>query len=143
MTLSLIFCPIDFSVATASLVAYAATLAAGAKAELRLLHVLTPQPALATENTDLALATQMAQCRVAAEKAGAQVSTSVLRGEAATEIVAAARRQAADLIVIGAHGQTGLTRFLMGSTAEAVVRTAPCATLLVNAQSPGEYRKSA
>ncbi|PJJ48582.1 universal stress protein [Hymenobacter chitinivorans] len=142
MTLSLIFCPIDFSVATASLVAYAATLAAGAKAELRLLHVL-PQPALATDSTDLALAAQMAHHRAAAEQLGAQVTTSVLRGEAAPEIVAAARRHAADLIVIGAHGQTGLTRFLMGSTAEAVVRTAPCATLLVNTQSSGEYRKSA
>ncbi|MCB2409277.1 universal stress protein [Hymenobacter lucidus] len=143
MTLSLIFCPIDFSVATASLVAYAATLAAGAKAELRLLHVLLPQPALADGKADLALAAQMAQHRAAAEQVGARVTTSVLRGDAAQEIVAAARRHAADLIVIGAHGQTGLTRFLMGSTAEAVVRTAPCATLLVNSQSPGEYRKSA
>lgn len=143
MTLSLIFCPIDFSVATASLVAYAATLAAGAKAELRLLHVLLPQPALATDSTDLALATQMAHHRAAAEQLGAQVTTSVLRGDAATEIVEAARRHTADLIVIGAHGQTGLTRFLMGGTAEAVVRTAPCATLLVNTQSSGEYRKSA
>ncbi|WP_167856452.1 universal stress protein [Hymenobacter metallicola] len=143
MTLSLIFCPIDFSVATASLVAYAATLAAGAKAELRLLHVLTPQPALATDTEDMALASQLAHHRAAAEQAGAHVTTSILRGEAATEIVAAARRHAADLIVIGAHGQTGLTRFLMGSTAEAVVRTAPCATLLVNSQASAEYRKSA
>ena len=143
MTLSLIFCPIDFSAATASLVAYAATLAAGAGAELRLLHVLLPQPALANDAADLALAAQLAQHRAAAEQVGARVTTSVLRGEAASEIVAAARRHAADLIVIGAHGQTGLTRFLMGSTAEAVVRTAPCATLLVNSQSPGQYRQSA
>ncbi|TGE20503.1 universal stress protein [Hymenobacter aquaticus] len=145
MTLSLIFCPVDFSAATASLVAYAAVLAAGAKAELRLLHVLMPQPALATAETttDLAVAAHMAHHRAAAEQAGAHVTTTVLRGDAATEIVEAARRHAADLIVIGAHGQTALTRFLMGSTAEAVVRTAPCATLLVNSQSPGEYRKSA
>ncbi|MCB2378666.1 universal stress protein [Hymenobacter sp. BT635] len=143
MHLSLIFCPIDFSVATASLVAYAAALAAGAKAELRLLHVLKPQPVLATDTPDVALAAHLAHYRAAAEQAGARVTTSVLRGEAAPEIVAAARRHAADLIVIGAHGQTALTRFLMGSTAEAVVRTAPCATLLVNAQNPGEYRKSA
>jgi nucleotide-binding universal stress UspA family protein len=57
----------------------------------------------------------------------------MVRGEAAPEIIAEADRQQADLIVIGAHGQTGLTRFLMGTTAEIVLRTARCATLLVRA----------
>ncbi|MEJ7662336.1 MAG: universal stress protein [Hymenobacter sp.] len=37
------------------------------------------------------------------------MSTGIVHGEAAPEIVAEARRQRADLIVIGAHGQTGLT----------------------------------
>ncbi|TGE19718.1 universal stress protein [Hymenobacter elongatus] len=143
MTLSLIFCPVDFSAATVAVVAYAAVLAAGAKAELRLVHVLTPQPARRADHAELAATAQLAPHRVAAEQAGARVTTSVLRGDTAAEIVAAARRQAADLIVIGAHGQTGLSRFLMGGTAEAVVRTAPCATLLVTAHSTDLNQKSA
>ena len=54
----------------------------------------------------------------------------------ADEIVADARLHPADMIVIGAHGRTGLTRFLMGSTAETVVRTAACVTLLVKPGCP-------
>lgn len=126
---------------------YATTLAAATGAELRLLHVLEAQPQLpATAPAgpiDLVIARQLAHYRLVAEQAGVTVSTAVLQGDAATEIVAEAQRHPADLIVIGAHGQTGLSRFLMGSTAEAVVRTATCATLLVKNCPANEYRQSA
>ncbi|UOQ75620.1 universal stress protein [Hymenobacter sp. 5516J-16] len=139
-----ILCPVDFSAATAAVVKYSAALAAGTGAELRLLHVLEPQPSpTAGGGHDVALARQLALCREAAQAAGAQVTTVVLRGEAAREIVEEARRHPADIIVIGAHGQTGLTRFLMGSTAETVVRTASCVTLLVKPGCPTAYRQSA
>ncbi|MGI4870694.1 MAG: universal stress protein [Janthinobacterium lividum] len=127
MTLTTILCPLDFSAASVALVAYAAALAVGTGAELRLLYVQEPAAPLAA-GAEAALGVH----RAAAEAAGAsRVSTNTLRGEAAPEIVAEARRQHADLIVIGAHGQTGLSRFLMGNTAEVVVRTAHCPTLLV------------
>ena len=144
MTLTSILCPIDFSEATGPLVAYAAALAAGTGAKLLLLHVLEPQPMLASPS-DLDLAQQLAGHHASAERTGAQVSTAIVPGtEAAAEIIAAAQRHAADMIVIGAHGRTGLTRFLMGSTAEGVVRTAACVTLLVKSPSEsGTYRKSA
>ena len=45
-------------------------------------------------------------------------------GEAHAEIVEAAESQDVDLIVVGTHGRTGLQRFLIGSVAERVVRTA-------------------
>ena len=126
---------------------YATALAAAAGAELRLVYVLEPQPKVLTPSWsqhDLVVARQLAMYRATAEQAGARVSTVVLQGDSATEIVAEAQRHPADLIVIGAHGQTGLTRFLMGSTAEAVVRAAPCATLLVKPSAADrEYRQSA
>ncbi|WP_460500520.1 universal stress protein, partial [Hymenobacter agri] len=82
---------------------------------------------------------RMQRLQAVAEEAGVtQVHTGMVRGEAAPEIVAEADRQQADLIVIGAHGQTGLTRFLMGTTAEIVLRTARCATLLVRAPLTSE-----
>jgi nucleotide-binding universal stress UspA family protein len=34
------------------------------------------------------------------------------------------------MIVLGTHGRTGMTRLLMGSVAEAVVRRAPCPVLV-------------
>ena len=126
MTLTTILCPLDFSAASVALVAYAAALAVGTGAELHLLYVQEPAtPAAGAE-------AELRAHRAAAQAAGAsRVSTYTLHGEAALQIVAEARRQHADLIVIGAHGQTGLSRFLMGNTAEVVVRTAPCPTLLV------------
>ena len=129
MQLTTILCPLDFSAASAALVGYAAALAVGTGAELRLLYV--QEPAV----PEVRIAAELSVHRAAAEAAGARrVSTDLLQGEAAPQIVAEARRRHADLIVIGAHGQTGLSRFLMGNTAEVVVRTAPCPTLLVRAQ---------
>lgn len=144
MTLSTILCPIDFSEATGPLVAYAAALAAGTGAVLQLLHVLEPQPMLAAPS-DLDLAQQLARYHASAEAAGARVHTAIVPGaDAALEIVEEARRHSADMIVIGAHGRTGLSRFLMGGTAEVVVRTAPCVTLLMKSPvESGAYRKSA
>lgn len=127
MTLTTILCPLDFSAASVALVAYAAALAVGTGAELRLLYVQEPA-GLAVAGIEAELYAH----RAAAEAAGARrVSTTTVQGEAATQILAEAHRQHADLIVIGAHGQTCLSRFLMGNTAETVVRTAPCPTLLV------------
>jgi nucleotide-binding universal stress UspA family protein len=42
-----------------------------------------------------------------------------------------AKREQIDLIVIGAHGRTGITHMLTSSVAEHVVRTAPCPVLTV------------
>jgi len=50
----------------------------------------------------------------------------LLDGDPSAEIVHFAEREHVDLIVMGTHGRTGLTRLLMGSVAEAVVRRAPC-----------------
>ncbi|SNR75383.1 MULTISPECIES: universal stress protein [Hymenobacter] len=139
-----ILCPIDFSAATEAVVMYSAALATGTGAELRLLHVLEPEPRASTAPVnDMELAYRLAQHREAVQRTGAHVSTAIITGDAARTIVEEARRYPADLIVIGAHGQTGLTRFLMGSTAETVVRTASCVTLLVKPGCPNAYRQSA
>lgn len=47
------------------------------------------------------------------------------------EIIAKAREAGAELIVIGTHGRTGVEHVLFGSTAEKVVRMAPCPVLSV------------
>ncbi|GAB3827633.1 universal stress protein [Hymenobacter jeollabukensis] len=143
MHLSKILCPLDFSAASGPLLAYATALAGATGAELCLLHVQEPQPALSDADVPEA-AMELARYQVLAEQAGAaRVTTRLRRGEASVEIVGEARDAATDLIVIGSHGQTGLTRFLMGNTAEHVVRIAPCATLLVKPQADAAYRQSA
>jgi nucleotide-binding universal stress UspA family protein len=60
-----------------------------------------------------------------------QVERRLEQGDAATEIVRVAQETHCDLIVIGTHGRTGLSRVLMGSVAEKVLRQAPCPVLAV------------
>jgi nucleotide-binding universal stress UspA family protein len=61
----------------------------------------------------------------------------LLVGDPAEAIVQTAEEERADLIVMGTHGRTGLTRLLMGSVAEAVVRKAKCPVLTVKQPSAG------
>ena len=60
------------------------------------------------------------------------VETAVRRGIAFFEIIEAAKALGADLVVVGTHGRTGLSRALLGSTAERVTRHAPCPVLVVH-----------
>ena len=59
-----------------------------------------------------------------------KVEARVVEGPPGHAICEAAREGGVDLIVIGSHGRTGLPRMLLGSTAEKVVRHAPCAVLV-------------
>ena len=52
-------------------------------------------------------------------------------GSPVTEILAVAEDKKVDLIVMASHGRTGLSRLLMGSVAEGVMREAPCPVLVV------------
>lgn len=55
----------------------------------------------------------------------------LLSGYASTEIIRLAEEKNIDLIVMGSHGLTGLAHVLFGSTADRVVRKAPCSVLTV------------
>ncbi len=60
----------------------------------------------------------------------------VAYGDPAHEIVAAAERLSAQLIVLGRHRAGGLRRTLLGSVADRVLRAAPCSVLVVGEPSP-------
>ena len=60
-----------------------------------------------------------------------QIEISQRLGTPYEEIVKFAKEKEGDLIVIATHGYTGLNHFLLGSTAERVVRLAPCPVLVV------------
>ncbi|MGZ3499002.1 MAG: universal stress protein [Vulcanimicrobiaceae bacterium] len=59
------------------------------------------------------------------------VEARVLEGHAVEEIVGLADALKSDLIVVGSHGRTGLSRMLLGSVAEGVVRLAHAPVLVV------------
>lgn len=82
----------------------------------------------------------LARSAAEARKAGIKAKTLLaenIAGRVADVIVRQAKRQRADLIVIGTHGRRGLTRMVMGSDAELVVRYAPAPVLLVRAVGRG------
>jgi nucleotide-binding universal stress UspA family protein len=61
------------------------------------------------------------------------VESRLLEGAIALQIVSYAKDRGVDLIVMGTHGRTGVKHLLLGSVAERVLRTAPCAVLVVKA----------
>jgi nucleotide-binding universal stress UspA family protein len=75
---------------------------------------------------------RLAGAKVRALEAGTpRVETRLVVGPAAPEIVELAQQGGFDLIVMGTHGRTGFSRWLEGSVAERVVRTASCPVLTV------------
>ena len=65
-----------------------------------------------------------------------KIEKSVRHGRPFVEIIQAARDEKADLIVIATHGRGGFEHLLFGSTAEKVVRKAPCPVLSI--RLPGQ-----
>ena len=56
---------------------------------------------------------------------------ALLEGPAPREIIQAATEWECDLIVLGTHGRGRVASFIMGSTAQEVIRDAPCPVLAV------------
>jgi nucleotide-binding universal stress UspA family protein len=76
-----------------------------------------------------------------------KIEHKLVEGDPATEILRVAHESDCDLIVMGTHGWTGLSRLLMGSVAAEVVRKATCPVLtvktpFVTAETPASLPKS-
>ncbi len=63
--------------------------------------------------------------------AGIPTETLIREGATAETVIATAQEWQANLIIIGTHGRKGLERLVLGSTAEAVIRAAPCPVLTI------------
>lgn len=75
--------------------------------------------------------TQLATLAVSRALDPSSVTTAVVVGAAAIEILRYAEAHRADVIVLGSHGHGVVRRFLLGSVADKVVRQSPCAVLIV------------
>ena len=130
-----ILVPVDFSEGSKKALAYAVCFARQFDAELALLHVVQPYP-LMPEMPQVDIETvedarkELKLLRLTLGDA-AKATSLVRTGTPHNEIARVAQELGADLIIIGTHGHTGLTRVLLGSTAERVVRHAACPVLVV------------
>jgi nucleotide-binding universal stress UspA family protein len=139
----------DLSPASLPAFPHAVHLALTLGAELTILHVLpTPAGVLVPEGgyipqevwdelyTGLRAHadTELDRLRKEAVDDGVHVTTSIVDGGPAHEqIVRAAHDLKADMLVLGTHGRTGVTKSFLGSVAARVVATAPCPFLTVRA----------
>lgn len=139
MHMKSILVPIDFSETSRKALRYAVPFAKQFEAKIALLHVielpLAPPEAgflpydesgmLARQTKNLA---DLAARAIAPELVGEIIVRS---GAAWDTVVAVARETQADLIITTTHGYTGLKHVFLGSTAERIVRHAPCPVLVV------------
>jgi len=56
--------------------------------------------------------------------------TAILRGDPADVICDEARAKGSDLIIVGTRGNSGITRWVMGSVSSKVITHAPCSVLV-------------
>jgi universal stress protein A len=135
MNVKSILCPVDFSLSSDAALKYASSLAKESGAEMHIVYVYEETIAY-TEG----LGSYLPPADFEPEKARLEElrpTTEVpcrhqfLVGHPADALVDYARDNSIDLIVMGTHGRTGLSRLLMGSVAEAVVRRAPCPVLTI------------
>ena len=141
--LNKILVPVDFSEFSAKALDYALAFADQFNARIILLHVVEPAvfpesdvlvaTALTDLNQDLLRGAKQKLDELSRQRIGERVSSEALvrLGRAHVEIAAAAGELEADLIILATHGYTGLKHVFLGSTAERVVRHAPCPVLTV------------
>jgi len=88
----------------------------------------------------------LAKAQAAARSAGMEMAPLVAEANGKTvahAILQQARKSKADVIVMGTHGRRGLSRMLMGSDSEAVLRETRIPVLLVRGVGAGKRRRAA
>jgi universal stress protein A len=140
-----ILVPVDFSNTSELAVNHAVSFAKLFNAKITLLNVVEylmfPNDIYAVSGVDAMRSQfneeskrQLARIEERLSDSGLQIKSLIRTGRAAHEAVEAAKDLKADLIVIGTHGYKGFTHVLLGSTAEKIVRLAPCPVLTVRSR---------
>lgn len=153
-TLRRILAATDFSDHSRGALDYAAYLAKSLGAELALLHVFEPRyyhqdvmrrigPEVHEwmKNLREEERRRLADLEKEVREKGMKVRSFFKEGTPFREILKAADEISADLIVLGTHGRTGLDRFMMGSVAERVARSAPCPVFIARPKARGGGRR--
>lgn len=135
-----ILVPIDFSDYSKNALKYAVQFAKQFSSKLLLVYVVEPmiypadfsmgQVAIPSNDIDLHARAEEELKKLANEiNEGIVIDTIIKTGKPFVEIIDTASEKDIDLIIIATHGHTGVEHLLFGSTAEKVVRKAPCPVL--------------
>ncbi len=141
-----ILVPTDFSEPSKAALEYALMLAKKLDAKVHLVHAyelpvvgfpdgtLTITAEMATRIIEAAR-DSLAQLVAAYADRGVPLTSSLEQADPRDGVLSAAKKANADLIVMGTHGRRGLSRALIGSVAEGVVRRSSIPVLTVHAES--------
>ena len=145
MELTKVLVPTDFSNHSDQALQWGASLAGKYAARMLLLHVIPPAVeevsarGSASEEAimDLEAKVEARLYEIISQELqeSLPVDVKIAVGKPAEEILRVAHEEGVDLIVMGTHGHTGLTHVLLGSTAETVLRNAPCPVFTVRAEA--------
>jgi nucleotide-binding universal stress UspA family protein len=136
-----ILVPVDFGAATQPGIDLAVGLAQKLGAQLTLVHAfdLTPfttlapfAPAIDVEPIIASVERELATALAKVKLVWPRSDSAFRRGAPVDAILDAAKELHCDLIVIGTHGRRGVTRVLLGSVAERVVRLSPVPVLTIH-----------
>ena len=149
MNVNKILVPIDYSLGSNTAMTYAESLAREYDAELHLVHVYEQPFAYVDGGFSSAVIPEVTPADLEREETrfeavtpqGVRFQRQFIVGLPADELVQYAKEHEIDLVVMGTHGRTGLSRLLMGSVAEAVLRRAPCPVLTI--KQPAEAMQEA
>lgn len=137
---------VDGSASSYAALDYACELATGLGAEIAAIVVRHMPPHVAGYVSDEMMARSeeyyrriLDQARAHCDRCGACLEVVLVDGHPVVAIADYAREKGFDLIVVGSRGLGGLTRWLVGSTAEGVIREAHC-PVLVYRGSEGKQR---
>ncbi|MDP4172650.1 MAG: universal stress protein [Bacteroidota bacterium] len=144
-----ILVPVDFSEYSKQALKYAYCMAKDYQAKLFILYVIEPvvypadfsmgQFALPSIDSEISIKASEELESLAKDELGCDINctTLVKIGKPFVEINETASEIDADLIIIASHGHTGVEHILFGSTAEKVVRKAPCPVLTLRSPLKG------
>ena len=135
--------PVDFSSTMNKVVDYGVSVADKLGAEILFLHVINDfqgydmmlvHPSFMSMTKDLEQKAEERMANLVEDHQQREngVRGHVVIGDAADEIIDYAKLEQADMIIIGTHGAKGLEKILIGSTADRVVKKAPCPVLVFN-----------
>ena len=143
INLKKILVPQDFSEYSLHALKYAITFSSLFKSDLIVLHVVEPivypadfsfgQVSIPAMEEEIRKHSEEQLNELIANEvpSGIKVSSIIKVGKPFIEIIEVAKSESADLIIISSHGRTGMDHVLFGSTADKVVRKAPCPVLTV------------
>lgn len=149
-----ILVPIDFSNYSKKALQYTVNFAKKFDAEIVLVYVIEPmiypadlsmgQMVIPQSEMNLSEKSDKELVQLAKSEIGDKLKYKVLvkTGKPFMEIISTAKEVDSDLIIMATHGHTGVEHLLFGSTAEKVVRKAPCPVLTIREPIKGFQFKS-